>query len=41
MKILPLAKGRCEKIDYIFLPLVVVRKRGAVSAGSIGGRRLC
>jgi len=38
---LPLEGGRCEKIDYILLPVVVVCEPEAVSAGSIGGRKLC
>ena len=38
---LPLREGSCEKIDYILLPVVMVREPEAVSAGSIGGRKLC
>jgi hypothetical protein len=37
----PLVGGRCEKIDYILLPVVVVCEPETVSAGSIDGRKLC
>jgi len=37
----PLQREGVKKLIASFSPLVGVRERGAVSAGSIGGKRLC